>query len=93
MWRPSRPPPRRSCFSRLHKGVAATATRISEIALPTVEQASNIKEVATAIHDVSEVTEQSAAGSEEMASSSEELGAQATGLRDLVARFKTEKDG
>ncbi len=34
------------------------------------------------------VTEQTAAGSEEMASSSEELGAQASALRDVVARFR-----
>ena len=36
-----------------------------------------------------EAVDELAAGSEEMASSSEELGAQATGLRDLVSRFKT----
>ncbi|NQT38792.1 MAG: methyl-accepting chemotaxis protein, partial [Planctomycetes bacterium] len=39
---------------------------------------------------IAQITEQAAAGSEEMASSSEELGAQASGLRDLVARFKTD---
>ena len=71
-------------------GVEATAAKIGEIAGATVEQASNAKEVSAAIQSVAEVTEQSAAGSEEMASSSEQLGAQATGLRDLVARFKTE---
>ena len=52
--------------------------------------ATNAQEVSGAIQGVAEVTEQSAAGSEEMASSSEELGAQATALRDLVARFKTD---
>ncbi|NQT36149.1 MAG: methyl-accepting chemotaxis protein, partial [Planctomycetes bacterium] len=48
------------------------------------------QQVAEAIQGIAQVTEQSAAGSEEMASSSEELGAQAAGLRDLVARFKTD---
>ena len=38
---------------------------------------------------VAKVTEKSAAGSEEMAPSGEELGARASGLRELVARFRT----
>ena len=70
-------------------GVETTAGKIGEIATATVQQASNAKEVSTAIQSVAEVTERAAAGSEEMASSSEELGAQAAGLRDLVAQFKT----
>ena len=72
------------------EGVVTTAGKIGEIATATVEQASNAQEVSQAIQGVAEVTEQSAAGSEEMASSSEELGAQASALRDLVARFKTD---
>ena len=63
---------------------------IADIATATVEQASNAREVSTAIQGIAEVTEQTAAGSEEMASSSEELGAQSSTLRDLVSRFKTE---
>lgn len=77
----------------LHKiiqGVEATAARISQIASSTVEQAQSAQEVACAIENVGNVTEQVAAGSEQMASSSQELGAQATCLRDLVGRFKTE---
>ncbi len=73
------------------EGVQTTASKIGEIAAATVQQASNAEEVAKAIQGVSQVTEQSAAGSEEMASSSEELGAQATALRDLVARFRTDE--
>ena len=57
-----------------------------------IQQAANAGEVANAIQSVSAVTEQSAAGSEEMASSSEELGAQATGMSELVAKFKINKD-
>lgn len=66
-----------------------TAEKISSIAATTVEQATNAREVSQAVCNVSQVTEQVAAGSEEMASSSEELGAQATTLRELVDRFKT----
>lgn len=71
-------------------GVEATVSKIAEIATATVQQAANAKEVSQAIQGIAEVTEQSAAGSEELASSSEELGAQATALRDLVSRFKTD---
>lgn len=72
------------------QGVQATVAKISEIAVATVEQATNAQQVSEAIQGVAQVTEQSAAGSEEMASSSEELGAQSSALRDLVARFKVD---
>ena len=49
--------------------------------------------LAEAIQGIAQVTEQSAVGSEEMASSSEELGAQASALRDLVSRFRTDNSG
>ena len=65
--------------------------KIAEIATATVQQASNAEEVSKAVQGISEVTEQAAAGSEEMASSSEQLGAQSQSLRDLVARFRTDK--
>lgn len=78
-----------AALEKIISGVGATASKISEIATATVEQAQNANEVASAIQQVSQVTEQSAAASEEMASSSEELGAQATMLRELVSRFRT----
>jgi methyl-accepting chemotaxis protein len=78
-----------AALKQIVEGVETTAAKIGEIATATIEQAANAQEVAKAIQSISQVTEQSAAGSEEMASSSEELGAQATTLRDLVARFKT----
>jgi len=71
-------------------GVETTVLKISEIATATIEQATNATQVGEAIQGIAQVTEQAAAGSEEMASSSEELGAQASTLRDLVARFKTD---
>lgn len=79
-----------AALNKIVQGVEDTATKISEIATATAEQAQNASEVASAIQNVAQVTEQVAAGSEEMASSSEELGAQATGLRDMVSSFKTE---
>ncbi|HYW81501.1 MAG TPA: methyl-accepting chemotaxis protein [Thermoguttaceae bacterium] len=79
-----------SALKEIIAGVEETVTKISEIATATVEQASNATQVGEAIQGIAQVTESAAAGSEEMASSSEELGAQATALRDLVSRFKTE---
>ena len=76
----------------LHKiveGVETTAAKIAEIAAATAEQATGAREVSKAIQSIAQVTEQSAAGSEEMASGSEQLGVRATGLHDLVGRFKT----
>jgi methyl-accepting chemotaxis protein len=70
-------------------GVETTAARISEIAFATAEQATGAREVSKAIQSIAQVTEQSAAGSEEMASGSEQLSVRATGLRELVARYKT----
>jgi methyl-accepting chemotaxis protein len=78
-----------SSLRQIIEAAKDTAEKIAAIADATVEQASNAREVAKAVHNVSDVTEQVAAGSEEMASSSEELGAQATSLRELVDRFKT----
>ncbi len=76
-------------LTKILSGVQATASKISEIATVTVEQARTAQEISNAIQNISEVTEQVAAGSEELASSSEELGAQACGLRDLVGKFST----
>ncbi len=69
-------------------GVEETVAKISVIADATVEQSGNAKQVADAIRGISQVTEQAASGSEELASSSEQLGAQASGLRELVKRFR-----
>ncbi len=79
-----------AALTKIIEGVESTAAKITEIAGATAEQATSANEVSSAIQNVAHVTEQSAAGSEELASSSEELGAQASGLRDMVARFKTE---
>jgi methyl-accepting chemotaxis protein len=79
-------------LTQIIEGVDGTAKQISEIAEATVEQSHNASEVSNAIQQVASVTENSAAGSEEMASSSEQLGAQATAMRDLVSRFRLEKE-
>ena len=68
--------------------VEQTASGIARIAESTETQAASAREVQLAIRSVGKTTESNAAASEEMAASAEELGAQATTLQDLVARFK-----
>ncbi len=70
------------------EAVEQTATGIVRIAASTETQAESANEVQLAIRSVGTATESNAAGAEEMAASAEELGAQASTLRDLVARFK-----
>ena len=70
------------------EAVEQTATGIVRIAASTETQAESAKEAQLAIRSVGTATESNAAGAEEMAASAEELGAQASTLRDLVARFK-----
>ena len=68
--------------------VDSTAGAIARIAESTETQAESAAEVKVAIRAVSETTESNAAGAEQLAASAEELGAQASNLQDLVARFK-----
>jgi len=71
-------------------GVEATAVKIEEIAVATVQQATNANEVARAIQEVAAITEQTTSGTQDIASSSEQLGAQAGLLHELVSHFKTD---
>ena len=68
--------------------VDKTAAGIGRIAESTDSQVESATEVQAAIRSVSETTESNAAASEELAASAEELGAQASTLEELVARFK-----
>jgi len=70
-------------------GVEATAAKIEEIAVATIQQATNANEVARAVQEVAQITDQTTSGSQEIASSSQQLGAQANFLRDLVSHFRT----
>jgi len=70
------------------QAVEGTARKIGEIASAAAERTAGAHEVSRAIQGVAQVTEQTAAASEQMASSSGQFGAQAAGLRDLVARFR-----
>ena len=77
-------------LTKIIQAVQTNVAKVAEIAQATAEQAATAEQVAQAVQQISHVTDQNAASSEELASSSEELGAQATVLRELVARFRTE---
>ena len=77
-----------TALTEIIEGVGETVEQISRIAAVTAEQAGHADEIGKAMYSISDVTETTASGSEEMAASSEQLGAQATGLRELVQRFK-----
>ena len=61
-------------------GVEATAAKIAEIAAATVQQASNAKEVSTAIQTVAQVTERSRSKKERIRTKSILDGRRITGL-------------
>jgi len=67
--------------------VDKTASGIGKIAESTESQVASANEVQGAIQSVSQTTESNAAGAEQLAASAEELGAQASTLQDLVAKF------
>ncbi|UUO07393.1 PAS domain-containing methyl-accepting chemotaxis protein [Blastopirellula sp. J2-11] len=76
-------------LQKIVNAVESTSSKITEIATAADEQMNMANEVYGAIQQVADVTEQATAASEELAASSEQLGAQATGLRDLVENFNT----
>jgi methyl-accepting chemotaxis protein len=76
-------------LQKIVAAVESTSQMISEIAEVTQQQTAIAQQVVQAIGSVAAITQEASAGTSELASCSEELGAQATALRSLVARFKT----
>ena len=63
---------------------------IGSIATTSQEQSTGIQNVTLGMEQLDRVTGQSAANSEELASTAEETSAQATCLKQMVARFQTQ---
>jgi methyl-accepting chemotaxis protein len=70
-----------------------TAEMVQEIASACREQASGAEQITEAMSQLDQVTQQNSASSEEAAAASEELAAQAQNMRELVERFKIDKEG
>ncbi|MCO6176720.1 methyl-accepting chemotaxis protein [Ciceribacter sp. RN22] len=64
-------------------------TIIAEISASATEQASGLKEINTAVHQMDQVTQQNAAMVEETTAASMTLKTEAQNLRSLVTRFRT----
>jgi methyl-accepting chemotaxis protein len=69
--------------------VAEIDALISEIALSSQEQATGLNEVNSAVNQMDQITQQNAAMVEQSTAAAANLRSEATGLADLVARFRT----
>ena len=63
---------------------------ISDISTASSEQAKGVSQIVTALGQIEQVTQKNTATSEESSAAAEELSAQATQLKNLVARFRVD---
>ncbi len=78
-----------TALSDIESRVVAIDERIHSIATAAREQATGLQEVSTAINQMDQVTQHNAAMVEETSAATHKLKAEADGLADLVARFRT----
>ena len=78
-----------TALSDIETRVVAINERIHSIATAAREQATGLQEVSTAINQMDQVTQHNAAMVEETSAATHKLKAEADGLADLVARFRT----
>jgi methyl-accepting chemotaxis protein len=67
--------------------IGKTSERVQEIALASSEQASGVRQINGAMHELNQATQQNASASEELAATAEELGAQAAKLQQTMTFF------
>lgn len=80
-------------MSKLIPDIQKTTRLVQEIAASCIEQSSGAAMIAQAVGQLSQITQHNSASAEEMSSSSEELASQAEMLKDVIAFFKTDKQG
>jgi len=73
-------------------GVSRAAELVSSIADASLEQSQGIEQVTQALGQIDQVTQQNSASAEEGAAAAEELSGQAAQLRELLQKFKVEKE-
>ncbi len=73
--------------------IEKTTQLIQEISSASKEQSSGAEQVNNAIQQLNSITQQNASSSEELSASAEQMTGQAEQLKELVAYFKTEKNG
>ncbi len=67
--------------------IGKTSERVQEIALASSEQASGVRQINGAMHELNQATQQNASASEELAATAEELGAEAAKLQQTMTFF------
>jgi methyl-accepting chemotaxis protein len=75
-------------FDQLAPNIRKTSELVQEITAASEEQSSGVRQINSAVVQLSETTQVNAASSEELAATSEEMSAQAEQLRRLMAVFK-----
>jgi methyl-accepting chemotaxis protein len=69
--------------------IRKTADLVREVSAASIEQSSGVSQINRAMTLVDQVTQKNASASEELASTAEEMSAQAEGLQQTIAFFKT----
>ena len=77
-------------FGNIIKSIEATASRVSEIAAASEEQAAQSTEVVNAVQNIVSVTEETSAGAQETAATSQDIAKMAENLVATVKRFRLE---
>ena len=75
-------------IAELVPAIQRSSELVQEVTATTVEQASSVSVMNTAMQQMSAVTQQHASGTEELSAAAHHLAAQATSLRELLARFQ-----
>ncbi|MBR0597413.1 methyl-accepting chemotaxis protein [Sinanaerobacter chloroacetimidivorans] len=80
-------------LNKIVEGVEEAANLVSNIANASNEQATGISQINKGIEQVAQVVQNNSATAEESAAASEELSGQAELLKEMVGRFKINKNG
>lgn len=82
-----------AALSEIVTGIEKSANLVVDIATASNEQATGIAQINRGIEQVSQVVQNNSATAEESAAASEELSGQALLLKEMVTRFKLNKEG
>jgi methyl-accepting chemotaxis protein len=75
-------------IAELVPAIQRSSQLVQEVTATTAEQASSVSAMSTAMQQMSTVTQQNASGAEELSAAAHHLAAQASTLRQLLARFQ-----
>jgi len=70
-------------------GITRTSDLVQEIAAASSEQTSGVRQIDTAMNQISKITQQNASSSEELAATAEQMSAQTAQLQEVMGFFTT----